>query len=212
MNVFLFTFISWWKTCFLSLVNITGIGHGIFVGIFLSKVDTSFLKLSVIMGPFIVIAITIAAICRYMGLDNSTIEQKIKLYGVHVMLYGSVVDGIVTGDKTELILNLVFLGIVYILGPIAFAIGLSLMISRRELNPDRNLDVSGDYIPLETIEESEECTICLDPLKEDVVKLNNCSHVFHMGCIAEWLIRKRQCPICRERSESREPTEIDNLV
>ncbi|KAF3848636.1 hypothetical protein F7725_015133 [Dissostichus mawsoni] len=44
----------------------------------------------------------------------------------------------------------------------------------------------------------EKCTICLSMLedKEDVRRLP-CMHLFHQGCVDQWLATSRKCPICR---------------
>ena len=40
------------------------------------------------------------------------------------------------------------------------------------------------------------CSICIEPLKEDVISLN-CKHKYHKGCIKEWLTINNSCPLCR---------------
>ncbi|EQC30193.1 hypothetical protein SDRG_12045 [Saprolegnia diclina VS20] len=53
-----------------------------------------------------------------------------------------------------------------------------------------------------------ECSICLVPFSRDdfgipgVVVETQCTHVFHQGCIAEWMETAATCPICRHRIES----------
>ncbi|RVE65975.1 hypothetical protein OJAV_G00121870 [Oryzias javanicus] len=44
----------------------------------------------------------------------------------------------------------------------------------------------------------EKCTICLSMLEdgEDVRRLP-CMHLFHQGCVDQWLATSRKCPICR---------------
>ena len=44
------------------------------------------------------------------------------------------------------------------------------------------------------------CTICLVEMKtgDDAKKLF-CEHIFHSDCIDEWLKRKSDCPVCRDR-------------
>uniref|UniRef100_A0A672I952 RING-type E3 ubiquitin transferase n=1 Tax=Salarias fasciatus TaxID=181472 RepID=A0A672I952_SALFA len=44
----------------------------------------------------------------------------------------------------------------------------------------------------------EKCTICLSLLEdgEDVRRLP-CMHLFHKGCVDQWLATSRKCPICR---------------
>ena len=45
----------------------------------------------------------------------------------------------------------------------------------------------------------DQCPICIDLFKKDDMckKLPDCVHVFHSVCIDGWLLRKRDCPICR---------------
>jgi len=55
--------------------------------------------------------------------------------------------------------------------------------------------------------EPEQCSICMTELKEDVVKLINCTHKFHRQCILNWGRTKSikdsankpaiKCPLCR---------------
>ena len=47
---------------------------------------------------------------------------------------------------------------------------------------------------------SKVCNICLDQLKSGVqVKMLQCAHIFHAGCINNWLKQKQKCPTCRHR-------------
>lgn len=46
--------------------------------------------------------------------------------------------------------------------------------------------------------EGEQCVICTDAFdRGDVVAVLPCSHIFHSACIADWLVRKATCPVCR---------------
>jgi len=46
---------------------------------------------------------------------------------------------------------------------------------------------------------SVSCVICLGQIEGDqqIISTNKCSHIFHRGCIAEWLIKENTCPCCR---------------
>ena len=47
--------------------------------------------------------------------------------------------------------------------------------------------------------EDNECPICLDTIcQEDMIKLNNCKHIFHKNCIWEWQKNNNSCPLCRK--------------
>lgn len=44
----------------------------------------------------------------------------------------------------------------------------------------------------------DQCSICFAKMKvNDSVKVLPCGHVYHGGCITEWLQRSVQCPLCR---------------
>ncbi|XP_077478990.1 E3 ubiquitin-protein ligase ARK2C isoform X3 [Stigmatopora argus] len=44
----------------------------------------------------------------------------------------------------------------------------------------------------------EKCTICLSMLEDDEdVRRLPCMHLFHQGCVDQWLATSRKCPICR---------------
>ncbi|KAH7291613.1 hypothetical protein KP509_29G024500 [Ceratopteris richardii] len=47
--------------------------------------------------------------------------------------------------------------------------------------------------------EDNQCAVCLSEyqLNEKVQKLPVCEHLFHIGCIDEWLAKNATCPICR---------------
>jgi len=41
------------------------------------------------------------------------------------------------------------------------------------------------------------CSICLDPAIGNSVMSNQCIHIFHANCIANWLNKSQECPECR---------------
>lgn len=45
---------------------------------------------------------------------------------------------------------------------------------------------------------TSECTICLEPLHENIKKLT-CDHEFHEECLSRWFLEKEECPICRTK-------------
>ncbi|KAJ6776300.1 RING-H2 FINGER PROTEIN ATL51-LIKE [Salix koriyanagi] len=46
---------------------------------------------------------------------------------------------------------------------------------------------------------SSGCVICLDDFQkgEDCCVLSSCKHVFHSGCVKQWLDKNQSCPLCR---------------
>ncbi|UYV81556.1 RNF111 [Cordylochernes scorpioides] len=47
-------------------------------------------------------------------------------------------------------------------------------------------------------QEEEKCTICLSEFEEgENVRRLPCMHLFHMGCVDQWLGTNKRCPICR---------------
>ena len=45
---------------------------------------------------------------------------------------------------------------------------------------------------------NDDCSICLDPLKEQpCIKLTKCGHVHHRKCITKWFKIEKTCPLCR---------------
>lgn len=45
-----------------------------------------------------------------------------------------------------------------------------------------------------------DCSICQDHfVKDQKARMLPCNHIFHIGCIDEWLKRDLSCPMCRER-------------
>ncbi len=50
-----------------------------------------------------------------------------------------------------------------------------------------------------TINQNEECCICLDMDNTGEWSILPCSHKFHMRCISMWLISHQTCPVCRLR-------------
>ncbi|KAI3849858.1 hypothetical protein MKW98_026772 [Papaver atlanticum] len=51
----------------------------------------------------------------------------------------------------------------------------------------------------EIIPEEHRCVICLDEYRkeEQIGRLRNCGHDYHVGCIKRWLSMKNACPICK---------------
>jgi hypothetical protein len=53
-----------------------------------------------------------------------------------------------------------------------------------------------EFIPCDSLN-NEICIICQEDNENNLVKINNCGHIFHNNCIIEWLTRNNSCPLCR---------------
>lgn len=64
-------------------------------------------------------------------------------------------------------------------------------------------------------EEQQHCSICLEAYRQgQVLTALQCNHFFHVDCLASWMERATQCPLCRQEcgrrdvSESRESRDV----
>ena len=61
--------------------------------------------------------------------------------------------------------------------------------------------VSRCYIETDAQEgmEEEQCSICWDNFKKEqqLVKVVQCQHIFHRGCLSQWTLKNETCPVCR---------------
>jgi len=46
---------------------------------------------------------------------------------------------------------------------------------------------------------TDPCTICLEQLGGATIVELTCGHDFHRTCLATWVLRQNECPVCRER-------------
>lgn len=55
-----------------------------------------------------------------------------------------------------------------------------------------------------------ECTICLEPIDERTGSATlSCSHIFHFGCLARWILKTQSCPYCRHETNAFETIQHD---
>lgn len=48
------------------------------------------------------------------------------------------------------------------------------------------------------IEKNTECSICLDPLQNNLAQISMCKHIFHRTCIETWIgLNHPTCPLCQ---------------
>lgn len=65
-----------------------------------------------------------------------------------------------------------------------------------QINQRKKDDKSSDEDSLPEINEEIMCSICLEEVLTDYVRLP-CGHSFHRSCIIKWKKKKPQCPNCR---------------
>ena len=60
-----------------------------------------------------------------------------------------------------------------------------------------------EYVPIECIDETNICSICLDETKktESIVKMSVCNHQYHEKCALATLNVREECPLCRKNIE-----------
>lgn len=70
-------------------------------------------------------------------------------------------------------------------------------VPRRVLESIR--EVSFDGPVLQRMRQTPQCVICCSDFEVDeaLSQLPGCGHLFHSGCVHEWLARRATCPICR---------------
>ncbi|KAM7368821.1 hypothetical protein PAMP_013128 [Pampus punctatissimus] len=81
------------------------------------------------------------------------------------------------------------------------------LLALQSLNPSRHATAvreSYERKPLqlkigeeEETDVDEKCTICLSMLEDGEDVRLPCMHLFHQGCVDQWLATSRKCPICR---------------
>jgi len=66
---------------------------------------------------------------------------------------------------------------------------------------------TGFYKDWRTPDSDERCPICLDDYKplDSVLKLLDCAHWLHKGCLEQWLHSASTCPVCRKRVKGPRP-------
>ena len=57
-------------------------------------------------------------------------------------------------------------------------------------------------------DETFDCTICLMEVNDgEQVGVLSCSHIFHVDCLREWIIRRNACPLCQTEISTPRPVE-----
>jgi len=212
MNVFLYVYKKWWKFLFLTPLTFTATVHGICLGIFLNSLSSSE-GTALLIVPIVVVLL--ALVKKYWNRsDRRDIFCKIQTYWCLAYGYQLLIQaGIEHDDKTLVAMICVF-AFTHLMCPCMYALFLRHHIANYSyVERHDRANVSNDYATIDSEGGvDEDCTICLEKMEETVVKLNNCSHMYHEGCILDWLVRKRECPLCRQNSETRLDAEVQNLV
>jgi hypothetical protein len=129
-------------------------------------------------------------------------RSKITTLGMGCMIGSALTDAIIERQWFSIVLYLSMIFLMFII-VVARVYRVSNTLT---YEPRRDIDVSQDYSPLREVvihtyhstdDSVHSCIICLEDLEDNVVSINNCGHKFHDSCINEWLIRKRECPLCR---------------
>lgn len=50
---------------------------------------------------------------------------------------------------------------------------------------------------------NELCSICLDVIHAEQLRILSCGHLFHKDCIKQWFAFTRKCPLCRTKQPKR---------
>jgi len=69
----------------------------------------------------------------------------------------------------------------------------------------------GGVVPMESSTPGENCSICLEALHDDVVKIVACRHEFHLVCVLAWFqsdAAHSSCPNCRTELYEPEPESL----
>lgn len=78
-------------------------------------------------------------------------------------------------------------------------------ICRTQSKYNKKIILDKFYEPYLITDKSDNiCSICLEKINmnKDAVKLNNCSHIYHIKCIDPWLLENQTCPNCRQETQS----------
>lgn len=197
MSVLCYVFKKWWKFLFTNPLCLIGIIHGIMMGVLIDDLNLTG-RLLLFLIPFI--AVVIGLIIKNRNRDSTQCCAQFQAYWCMAFLLQQYVDSIRERDITGIVVGSIVLFLIYFAVPFCYAFTLHAFYSYSQVRRYRRRDVQGDYEQIESEGVVENCPICLEGMEENIVKLNNCSHQYHESCIADWLIRKRNCPVCRERS------------
>jgi len=72
--------------------------------------------------------------------------------------------------------------------------------SLKGLTPDQIKQLPEGVAGMMQLGEDSECSICLNDVdsSDTVRQLQGCGHTFHRACIDLWLLRRADCPLCKQ--------------
>ncbi|MCQ2818947.1 MAG: hypothetical protein MJ252_16905, partial [archaeon] len=86
-----------------------------------------------------------------------------------------------------------------------------LQINQRRPNEEREIPEFKIKNVERLDEEKKKCPICWEMFKnEENVSALPCIHIFHNGCIGEWLIKNNKCPLCKNPVYERKDEEDED--
>lgn len=117
--------------------------------------------------------------------------------------------------NTLTIINLViyfiymYLPIIIVLFVLCFFLPQVIRIHRQQQSPQYSnltVDKIENILPsrrCESIDQNKNCTICLEDFNlGDNIRTLTCNHIYHTGCIDDWLTINNSCPVCRQEAIS----------
>lgn len=84
------------------------------------------------------------------------------------------------------------------IGPDDNSVGESLQAEDEEADLESGATECNNEVSYETDGETFDCTICLSEVCDgEEVGVLSCSHLFHVDCLREWMLRRNACPLCQ---------------
>ena len=109
-------------------------------------------------------------------------------------------------DEVEEVKSLIFASISRMsANTAAMTTVMNLHLEEYQLTEDLSIkSVVSDRVEIPTTAMSSSCSICLQKkmILDDLAKISDCNHLFHVGCLEEWILNSASCPLCRAKVRS----------